>query len=249
MTKHEFTRVRQETVRRSLRVVSKEYLTPRMLRVEFYSDALRGFSSPLPDDHIKIILPGSDTSKPVMRDFTPRAWDVNAGTISLDFALHPQGPAAEWARTVEVGAVLEIGGPRGSTIVPDDFDWYLLVGDATGLPSIGRRLETLRQGVPVHALVLVEDGTEKQELATVSACRIDWIESSGNLRQDAETLISAAQALEFPAGDGFIWIAAEVSVVRDFYRYAVDMLHHPKEWVRAAGYWCAGKADAGQRIS
>jgi NADPH-dependent ferric siderophore reductase len=145
--------------------------------------------------------------------------------------------------------MLEIAGPRGSTIVPDDFDWYLLVGDATGLPSIGRRLETLRQGVPVHVLALVEDGTEKQKLATVSACRIDWIESSGNLQQDAEILIAAAQALEFPAGDGFIWIAAEVSVARDLYRYAVDVLHHPKEWVKAAGYWRAGEMDAGQRIS
>jgi NADPH-dependent ferric siderophore reductase len=230
-------------------VVSKQYLTPRMLRVEFYSDELRGFSSPSPDDHIKIILPGRGTGEPVMRDFTPRAWDSNAGTIALDFALHPHGPAAEWTRTAEVGSVLEIGGPRGSTIVPDDFDWYLLVGDAIGLPSIGRRLETLRQGVPVYALVLVEDGAEKQDLATVAACRVDWIESSGNLQEDSKTLVAAAQALEFPAGDGFIWIAAEVSVARDFYRYAVGALHHPKEWVKAAGYWCAGKASAGQRIS
>jgi NADPH-dependent ferric siderophore reductase len=249
MTKHEFTRVRQEPVQRSLRVVSKQYLTPRMLRIEFHSDELRGFNSPSPDDHIKIFMPGSGTSESAIRDFTPRAWDVNTGTIILDFALHPKGPAAEWARTAEVGTTVEIAGPRGSTVVPDDFDWYLLVADATGLPSIGRRLETLRPGVPVYVLALIDNSPEKQVLATAAECRIDWIESSGNLRQDAETLIASARALELPGGDGFIWIAAEVSVARYFYRYIVDVMHHPKEWVKAAGYWCAGIADAGQRIS
>jgi NADPH-dependent ferric siderophore reductase len=249
MTKHEVRRVRQDLVRRAVQVVSKQYLTPRMLRFVFHSDELKGFSSPSPDDHIKIFLPLSDPREAMARDFTPRAWDVESGTIVLDFALHPEGPAAEWARSAEVGGVLEIGGPRGSTIIPDDFDWYLLVGDATALPSIGRRLEKLRRGVPVQVLALVHDGADKLELATAAACRIEWVESSGDLRQAVETLIAATHTLEFPAGDGFIWIPAEASVARDFYRYVIDVLKHPKDWVKAAGYWCAGKADAGHHIS
>ncbi|SRR6266702_2925851 len=237
MAKHEFTRIKQETVRRKLDVVSKELITPRMLRIVFHSDELRGFHSPSADDHIKIFLPRDNTSEPVMRDFTPRAWDLDSGTITLDFALHPQGPAVEWARNAEIGAALQMAGPRGSTIVPDDFDWYLLIGDLTGLPSIGRRLETLRKGVSVYVLALVEDENEKQEFSTSTNCQIHWVKTDHNLQQDSESLLAAVKQLELPTGDGYIWIAAEVSVARELYRYAVDTLKHPKHWVKAAGYW------------
>jgi NADPH-dependent ferric siderophore reductase len=88
MQKHEITRVRKDSVRRTLQVAAKEHLTPRMLRIVFHSEALQGFDSPSPDDHIKIFLPANGDEKPISRDFTPRAWDLEAGTITIDFALH-----------------------------------------------------------------------------------------------------------------------------------------------------------------
>lgn len=249
MTNHEITRVRRDVVRRMLRVASKQHLTPRMIRIVFHSDELQGFDSPSPDDHIKILLPAGGDGKPVMRDYTPRRWDTEAGTLTLDFALHQNGPATEWARTAEVGDALEIGGPRGSTVVPDDFDWYLLVGDATALPSLGRRLESLRPGVPVLVFALVADGEEQQEFSSSATCQIEWLHSSGNLGQDASAVRTAVERFPLPAGDGFIWIAAEVSVARELYKYAVETLHHPKQWIKAAAYWSQGHADAGERIA
>jgi NADPH-dependent ferric siderophore reductase len=38
-------------------------------------------------------------------------------------------------------------------MISDDFDWWLLIGDETALPSIGRRVEGLAAGV--HAITLV----------------------------------------------------------------------------------------------
>lgn len=249
MMKHEITRMRRDVVRRTLRVASKQYITPRMLRIVLHSDELQSFDSPSPDDHIKIVLPANGDGKPVMRDFTPRAWDTEAGTLTLEFALHQNGPAVEWARKAEVGNALEIAGPRGSTIVPDDFDWYLLVGDATALPSIGRRLESLRRGVPVRVFALVANDGEQQKLSGSAACQIEWLHSSGNLHQDASALRTAVERFHLPAGDGFVWIAAEVSIARQLYSYVVETLHYPKQWVKAAGYWSQGHADAGARIA
>jgi NADPH-dependent ferric siderophore reductase len=37
-------------------------------------------------------------------------------------------------RRRQVGDRLDIGGPRGSAVVPDDFDWYLLIGDEARRP-------------------------------------------------------------------------------------------------------------------
>jgi NADPH-dependent ferric siderophore reductase len=236
---HEITKFRREPVRRLLHVKSKEYVTPRMLRIIFQSNELQGFESPSPDDHIKIFLAGSNGGEPIMRDFTPRAWDVAAQTFTLEFALHEHGPAAEWARAAQVGDPLPIGGPRGSTIVTDDFDWYWLVGDAAALPSIARRLESLRPGVATTVFALVASEEEHQTFSTQTACTVHWLHTTGHLEQDAAILSAALQQQDVPSGDGFVWIACESSVSRQLYNLAIEELKLPKQWIKASGYWDA----------
>ena len=71
---------------------------------------------------------------------------VGGTTTVIDFVLHGDGPAASWAANAVAGSLVGQGGPRGSLVVSDDFDWYLLAGDETALPSIARRLEELPPG-------------------------------------------------------------------------------------------------------
>ena len=70
----------------------------------------------------------------IMRDYTPRAFDQASGRLTIDFAIHGAGPVTAWALAVRVGDALNIGGPRGSTILPDDLDWLCLIWDETALP-------------------------------------------------------------------------------------------------------------------
>lgn len=249
MSRHEFNRVRQDVVRRNVTILEKQQLTPGMLRIVFGSEELAGFHSPSADDHIKLFLPAAKPGEYAARDFTPRAWDPTTQTLTLDFALHPQGPAVAWARSAKIGDGLEIGGPRGSTIVPEDFDWYLLMGDATALPSIGRRLQELPANAKVKVITLVDGPEELPYLAEAGDRQIAWLFSAGDLEKTASQLCDALAQLELPRGDGFIWVAAEVSVARAAYRFAINTLDHPKEWIKAAGYWSAGKAEGGERIA
>jgi NADPH-dependent ferric siderophore reductase len=244
MQKHEITRIRRDSVRRTLRVATKEHITPRMLRIVFRSDDLQGFDSASPDDHIKIFLPSIGDEKPIARDFTPRAWDLAAGTFTIDFALHEAGPAIAWARAAQAADRLEIGGPRGSTVVPDDFDWYLLIGDATALPSIARRLESMRPEVPVDVFALIADSGERQDFPTSADCNVHWLICGESSRDDAATLRSALEAFRLRAGDGFIWIAAEASVSRELYGYFVETCGHPTQWVKAAAYWTEPQTES-----
>lgn len=241
MPKHKILKLRKDVVRRTLTVRAKQFLTPRMLRITFQSDDLLGFESSSPDDHIKIFLPAQGGEIPslpdTMRDFTPRAWDIEAGTFTLEFALHQSGPATEWALAARPGDTLQIGGPRGSTVVPDDFDWYLLIGDATALPSFARRLEKFRAGVPVQAFITVADTGEQQALPTNATAEIRWLTAGVSLQEDVSTLRTILDQSDLPAGDGFIWIAAEASVSREIYSYLVDERAHPREWIKASAYW------------
>jgi NADPH-dependent ferric siderophore reductase len=244
--RHKIARVRHELRRRLLTVSSTELLTPRMRRFGFTSPDLHDFVSASHDDHVKLFFPGANAGKPCMRDFTPRRFDRNSRTLLIDFALHDAGPATQWATSARVGDVLEIGGPKGSTVVPDDFDWYLLIGDETALPAIGRRVEELRAGVPVAGFVLTEAG-ETYDVHTKAAWTPHWI--ARNASSDDASLLRAALADHaLPKGDGFVWIAAEASIAREIRSYIVDSLGHPRQWIRAAGYWKRGQADAHEKI-
>ncbi|RRA47770.1 siderophore-interacting protein [Acidipila sp. EB88] len=230
-----------------------------MLRILFESSDLAGFHSPSPDDHIKIFLPGQGEAAPAMRDFTPRAWNIEAGSFTLDFALHPKGPAVEWAHNARIGDTLEIGGPRGSNVAPSDFDWYLLVGDATALPSIARRMESLPGNTPVHVVALVAGPEEQPYLAPSPSQHVTWLHQAGSLAAGSSVadstagqlprLLEAINHAKPPTGDGFIWVGAENTLARGIYRHVVDTLAHPPEWTKAAAYWSQGEADGGGSIS
>jgi len=249
MERHQTVRVRHETRRRILTVSSIDRITPRMLRLGFTSGDLQDFVSASPDDHIKLFFPSSDVAegaRPCMRDFTPRRIDTEGGRLAIDFALHEAGPATQWAAAARLGDTLEIGGPRGSIIVPDDFDWYLLIGDETAVPAIGRRVEELRAGVPVTTFVVTGRG-EAQSFETAARWTPHWIERSPG-SDDAAMLKAALATYELPPGEGFVWIAAEAAVARSLRTYMIDDRKHPREWSRAAGYWKRGEADAHEKI-
>lgn len=254
LQRHATTRIRHELRRRKLTVSSTELLTPRMRRFGFTSPDLHDFVSAAHDDHIKLFFPGTakegatdgNRGETCMRDFTPRRFDKSRGTLLIDFALHEAGPATCWATTAQIGDTLEIGGPKGSTVVPDDFDWYLLIGDETALPAIGRRVEELRAGVPVATFVLMEAG-EVQDFQTKSAWTPRWIARDGS-SDDAASLRTALADYTLPAGDGFVWIAAEAAVARSLRTHIIEDLGHPRQWTKAAGYWKRGQADAHEKI-
>ncbi|WP_254606276.1 siderophore-interacting protein [Sphingomonas bacterium] len=131
--------------------------------------------------------------------------------------------------------------------MPDDFDWYLLIGDSTALPAIGRRLEELRAGVPVKTVVLVADAADAQAIETGAEWTPHWIVRVEG-QDEAVALRQALAGQPLPAGDGFVWIAAEAGVARAVRGLIVDELGHPREWTKAAGYWRRGVAAAHTRI-
>ncbi len=249
--RHQITRVRRETRRRTLTVCGVERLTPSMLRVDFTSDDLHDFDSGAHDDHIKLFFPSPEAAagaKTPARDFTPRKFDAKAGKMTVDFAMHQGGPSMQWASRASIGQRLEIGGPRGSSIVPDDFDWYIFIGDETALPAIGRRLEELRPNVPATTIVAVIGANEAQVFSTQAAWKPVWAVRNAGVSDDASLLRAALAQTPFPDGEGFIWIAAEASVARSLREYVVIERGHPREWVKAAGYWKRGESDVHVRI-
>jgi NADPH-dependent ferric siderophore reductase len=227
-------RVRHEIKVRDLEVVRVERISPHFTRVTFAGESLADFPSASFDDHVKFIL-GAGTDAPVRRDYTPRSFDRAARELVIEFAQHGEGPAAGWAAQARAGQRATVAGPKGSLIIPVDYDWHLLVGDETALPAISRRLEELPAGT--HAIVIVHtaDAADRRDFVTAADAGVRWVGS------DAE-LVAAVRALQLPAGEGYAWIAGEAATTAALRRVLVEEKGHGKHAIRAAAYWKRGAA-------
>ena len=162
--------------------------------------------------------------------------------------LHDAGPASDWAREARPGDTLDIGGPRGSMVVADDFDHYLLFGDETALPAIGRRVEGLRPGVPVTTIVVVDGPEEAQASETRADWRPVWLFRSEAGGDDAGRLLDAVRRWAPPPGDGYVWIGAEAPAARALKTHILEERGHPKAWLKASGYWVQGRAGESEKL-
>jgi NADPH-dependent ferric siderophore reductase len=240
-------RVMHEIKRRKLNVLRVTELTPRMRRITLGGRELAGFLSQGSDDHIKLLFPrtpeeeaalqtlvlGKDSEgpKPAMRDYTPRRIDLAAGELDIDFVIHGDGPASTWAEQAREGDTLYIGGPRSSLIVDDVFDSYLLIGDETALPAIGRRLEELPTNRQVLAVIEIENDAERQPLLERAGVEVIWV---NRRQQDLEQVV---QGLSLPPGQLYAWIATEAGLSRRLRRILLEDFRLNEDQVKAAGYW------------
>lgn len=240
----EIRRVRHELKRRSLTVRQVERLTPQMIRVHLTGDDLAGFVSAAPDDHIKLFFP-CDDGEPERRDYTPRRYDAARNLLLVDFVDHDAGPAADWARKAQAGDTLNIGGPRGSAVIEGEIAHWVLIGDETALPAIGRRIEELGQGARVTSLIAVTGPGEEQRFETAATHTAHWLHRPADRSADAAPYLDALGRIDLGPGT-FVWIAAEAGVARAI-RDHLTARGHPLTWLKAAGYWIAGQADASDK--
>jgi NADPH-dependent ferric siderophore reductase len=260
MALHIHQRLRHEVVLRTLDVLRAERLTPHMQRVTLGGPGLRGFHSAAPDDHVKLFFPNRDGELALpslgpnglafpagreaspMRDYTPRRHDAGRGELVVDFVLHGDGPASAWAAQAAPGQRLGAGGPRGSLLVAGDFDRYVLAGDETALPAIGRWLEEMPTGTRATVLVEIPEAADRQPLPSRAGVEIVWLERDGEPAAASTRLERALRGLPAARGDTFYWIAAESSRARAM-RQWLDQQGVPKDWIKAKGYWKAGADD------
>lgn len=227
-------RVRHELKRRELEVLRVAEVTPHFRSVTFTGAALDDFITGSFDDHVKLMLrSGGSGADPVMRDYTPRHYDRAARELTLEFALHGDGPAAAWAAQATPGQHAMIGGPRGSFIVPLDYDWHLLVGDETALPAIARRLEELPASTRAIVIAQTGDVADRRALTSAAALDLRWVDS-------ADQLVAAVRALALPTGEGYAWCAGEAATMAALRRVLVDEKGHSRHAIRAAAYWKQG---------
>jgi len=228
-------RVRHELHLRDVSVTRIERLSPGFVAITFGGDSLASFVSLSFDDHVKFMVQ-DNTGTTQRRDFTPRRFDLQRSELTLEFALHDHGPASQWARGAQLGDSAVIGGPRGSMIIPLDYDWHLLVGDASALPAIHRRLEELPAGSHAQVIVHVNNAADQRLFESAATLEVQWVHSN-------DALVQAVRELVLPPGDGFAWAAGEAGVMAQVRDVVLNLQQIPLASTRISAYWKQGAAD------
>jgi NADPH-dependent ferric siderophore reductase len=253
MSTKEIKKVMHQLKLRLLTVKSVEDLSPHMRRITLTGPELEGFVTMSPEDHVKVFFPKTNDEMPVlptmtdsgpvftddiiMRDYTPR-FNNGDKELVLDFALHKKGPASLWASKAQIGNTLGIGGPRASTIYPE-FKNYILIGDDTAIPSIGRRLSELPKNGRAIAILEVDDESAELAFDTEADVEVLWLYRDGNKAGDAKLFTKQIRSLDLPTDDVLTIISGEISVVKELKRVFIEDYHFDEAWIKATGYWRA----------
>jgi len=252
--------VMHDLVPRRLTVLRTVDLTPRMRRIVVGGPEIAGFphGTGRPTDHVKLFFPDDtgDIAMPAIegdgkwiepdgrrlefRDYTVRAFDPEAGELTLDFVLHEHGTGGRWAATAEPGAPLGVLGPRGSILVPTGYPAYILAADETALPALARWLEELPPTARIQAFVEVRDASDELDLERSAEARLTYLHRGSAAPGSTDMLIEAIRAAELPADPYYVWAAGEATTLKPIRRYFRRELGLPKERVDIDGYWKRG---------
>ncbi|MEV0971183.1 siderophore-interacting protein [Microtetraspora glauca] len=260
MTLPRTTIVRHPLVYRLLEVRRVVRITPSTVRVTLGGEALAGFRSQAPTDHVKLCFaePGAELPvapviendawvdgpvAPITRDYTIRHHRPDALELDVDMVVHGDGVGSSWAARAEPGMRLGVLGPRGSHVPPLTHDWYLLAAEETAIPALGRWLETLPAGARVIAFAEVAGPEEEQDLATAADLSLTWLHRGDAAPGTSDLLERAIRAVDLPPGVGFAWIAGEATTLKPIRRHLRRERGLAKEQVDVDGYWKRGTAD------
>ncbi len=243
---------------RILTVIAVRRLSQTLMRIRFRAhDDFAGFHTLGPEDHVKLFFDHRSDGTPAMpriidgrwsgrnytfRDYTIRWFDPAQRLLDIDFVLHDHGVAGRWASQAQAGDQLGMLGPRGSIVVADAFPWYVLAGDETALPAIARRLEGLREGVPVTVFVEVDGPASHIELPTRAQATVHWCDRDGAAPGISMALSDAVTAHRFPDTEGFVWAGGEAGGIKPIRRYLKEY-GFARNHYRVDGYWRVGTAN------
>ncbi len=242
---------------RAVRLAAREWITPEYVRVRLEGDDLRGFTSLGSDDHIRVFFPAGPTESveelraAPSREYTPLAWDADAGWLDLEFAIHgasdvhsADGVGAVWAASAEIGAFAGVGGPRGSMVVTGRPDAWLLAGDETAVPAMRRFAQLMDAEATGRILVEVPDAARELPIDAPAGVVVEQVHRGDAPAGSAlAARIDALTADDRPAGDVFGFIAAEQAIVKPGRALLLDRWGLASDQIVVKGYWKRGEAE------
>jgi NADPH-dependent ferric siderophore reductase len=216
-------------VRLEAEVQHREQLSPQLVRLVVGGEQLTlDQSTGLPDEWVGLVVPGQFQT----RFYTVRSW-VD-GEVTLDVVVHDAGLVTDWATGDCVGDAVELTDPKGSFRPPADARWIRLVTDLTGLPATARICAwAAARPEPLPVQVWAE-GVAEQPGYLPEGTDVTWLEPPA---PGESALAATVEAMSWPAGPGYFWMAGESAQMRAIRKHLSRDLGMPSASYNVTGYW------------
>jgi NADPH-dependent ferric siderophore reductase len=239
-------------------VVSRDELSPRMLRLTLEGDCLRDVEVTQPGTSIRFVVPwpGSelelpewqgnefllaDGSRPALRTFTPLGPDGEHGRLDLQIVRHPGGAVSQWAERAEVGTRAGVSGPGAGYDFPDGAEVLLVLGDETAMPAIAQLIEMAPASLrlDVHVETISDDA--RLDLGARDGDSLTWYTTAPGATPGHRLAEHVATLDELPEGT-FVWASGEASAMQAIRNHVFKTLHAARERATVRGYWKPARA-------
>jgi len=235
-------------------------IAPRLVSVLVTGEGLEAFADAAPTSHLKVFLPApgqdepllpefmpegqpvpDDAPRPSVRTYTPRRFDLESGTLEIQFVLHGAGPASEWAERVAAGDKLAVAGPGGRFVMDPEVERWWIAGDESAIPAVATLLEALPASATAEVHLEVTDADDEVELSSPAKTEITWHYRRSPDAFGAE-LDEAARAAAIAHGTK-VWVACEAAAMRAIRRHFLGERRLPASSLITRGYWRIGEAN------
>jgi NADPH-dependent ferric siderophore reductase len=177
----------------------------------------------------------------VVRTYTPRRFDPATRTLEVEFVLHGDGPASEWAAQAKPGDRVAISGPGGRFTFDATVSRWWIARDESALPAVGTLMDALPASANAEVHLEVNDIDNKIDMPSKAKVEVAWHHRHPAKEPGAE-LHQAIRTADITTGTQ-VWVACEAVAVRRIRRDLLEDRGLPKERIVTRGYWRLGSVN------
>jgi NADPH-dependent ferric siderophore reductase len=241
-------------------VVNARRITPHAVRVTVGGEDLRRFRPMGFDQWFRLYIPQEGqqdlrrpgraglsgyvqylsipkANRPVMRNYTVRAFRTDTAELDIDVMTHEGGVASAWAERAGPGDQVALVDEGIMYTPPADIDWTLLVCDESGLPAVAGICESLPRDAQGEAFIEIPGPDDVQEIDAPVGVRLHWLSREDPHARPGGRAQAAVTALDPPKGRPYAFVVGESAMVTGLRRFLVTERAIPKEDVSFCGYW------------
>ena len=244
----------QKRKARELTVTAASQLTKNMRRLTLHGEELTSFPKNAEGAYFKLVFPGEDPEKPVLRTYTVAQYRPSLHEIDVDFMLHMSpggsvgGVAAPWAIQAQPGDRMSIFGPGPATFINTDADWYLLAADMTALPALAANLGRLPADAKGYIIIEIIADEDRQDLLVPAGIELIWVVNP-EPGSDDSPLYLATKELAWLEGKVAVWAACEFKTMKKTRQYFKQDRNVEKSHLYISSYWKRGLQEEEHKIA
>jgi NADPH-dependent ferric siderophore reductase len=240
---------------RLVRVKRSIRLTPNMQRVTLEGSELVGFPTCHEGAHVRIMLPNPSQSerdfaeqlaagpkRPITRTYTVRHHRPDMNELDIDFALHADGRACQWAVAAEPGDFMAIAGPSAKKMTDFSASWFLLSADMTAIPAAAAVLEDMPNNAVGHAVFEITTEDDRQPVNAPPGIEIQWL--VGDVcGQPCSCQLDAVRDLPWRDSLPGIFVAGESGATKALRHFLCEEKGVDRKCMYASAYWKIGMRE------